>query len=87
MLTDEYEVMKIATATDSLSECEVRDVIRVITAAGYAIVPVEPTEAMMTAGVFAYELTGIAGGIINTAEQHVALVYRAMLAASKGEKE
>lgn len=78
MLTDEYEVMKIATATDSLSECEVRDVIRVITAAGYAIVPVEPTEAMIRAG--GMEVIGM------RPFSSASSAYRAMLAAAKGEK-
>ena len=39
----------------------------------------EPDAEMQRLGVEAYELIGIAGGIINTAEDHVTLIYQAML--------
>lgn len=49
---------------------------------GWELVPRKPTEAMIEDGVLAYNLTGIAGGIIKTAEEHVEFVWEAMLAAS-----
>lgn len=47
----------------------------------------EATEEMVAAGVTAYELTGIAAGIISTAEQHVSFIHRAMHDATPKEKD
>lgn len=43
-------------------------------------VPAEASKEMIEDGVLAYNLTGIAGGVINTAEDHVTFIWNAMAA-------
>ena len=46
----------------------------------------EPTEGMLADGLLAYELIGVAGGIINTAEDHITLILESMIIAAKEGK-
>lgn len=47
---------------------------------GAVKVPAEASKEMIEDGVLAYNLTGIAGGVINTAEDHVTFIWNAMAA-------
>lgn len=66
---------------DHLQEC-LEDVLEqmALSRTGAVKVPAEASKEMIEGGVLAYNLTGIAGGIINTAEDHVTFIWNAMAA-------
>lgn len=45
---------------------------------GFVLVPVEPTPEMIELGMMAYNLTGLPGDAISTAEEHLTLIYEAL---------
>ena len=67
-----------------------QSILQALAAAGYAVVPVEPTEAMYDAGAEARKTVRSGGAIGQTIENMVkherrfeASIYRAMIAAAK----
>jgi len=66
---------------DHLQEC-LEDVLeqQALSRTGAVKVPAEASKEMIEDGVLAYNLTGIAGGVINTAEDHVTFNWNAMAA-------
>ncbi len=65
---------------DNLSDNVTRLESEALSRTGAVKVPAEASKEMIEGGVLAYNLTGIAGGIINTAEDHVTFIWNAMAA-------
>lgn len=76
------------------SDPVLRDFESRLFAAGYAVVPVEPTEAMYDAGAEARKAIKSGGAIGQTIENMLKYerrfehaIYKSMIAAAQGEKE
>lgn len=79
-LVYERDVWKSKSDMHSRQATEARASAEALSRTGAVKVPAEASKEMIEDGVLAYNLTGIAGGVINTAEDHVTFIWNAMAA-------